>query len=115
MGSFKLGKMTMRSLLGKPATAMYPVVLPSYSERTKGHIAIDIDDCIFCGTCEKKCPAVAIKVDRPGKSWTLDPFACVQCGSCVIVCPKKCLHMVNTYTAPATAKSKQTFTKVEAV
>jgi ech hydrogenase subunit F len=114
MGSFKLGRMTMKSLLGKPATAMYPVVLPTYFDTTKGHIDIDIDACIFCGNCAKKCPAVAIRVDRATKTWEIDPFACVQCGSCVVVCPKKCLKMVNTYTAPATHKTTRSYTQVEA-
>ncbi|NTW28199.1 MAG: 4Fe-4S dicluster domain-containing protein [Coriobacteriia bacterium] len=114
MGSFKLGRMTMRSLLGKPATAMYPVVPPVYFERTKGHVENDIETCILCSICEKKCPSQAIVVDKPAKSWTIDPFRCVQCNACVIACPKQCLTMVNTYTAPATSKSTLTVTKAEA-
>lgn len=105
MGSFKLGHMTMRSLFVKPITGMYPFVKPVYPENLKGHIEIDIDSCIFCGNCAKKCPALAITVDKAEKSWELNPFSCVQCRSCVVVCPKKCLTMVNTYTTPATEKS----------
>lgn len=105
MGSFKLGRMTMRSLFGKPATTMYPFVKPVYPENLKGHIDIDIDSCIFCGNCSKKCPSQAITVDKAEKSWDIDPFRCVQCRSCIAVCPKKCLSMKNTYTTPATAKS----------
>ena len=33
-----------------------------FPERTRGSIVIDIDNCIFCGLCEKKCPHCIIKL-----------------------------------------------------
>ena len=43
MGSFKLGKMTLRSLFGKPATVQYPAEqVPAMSyEHMRGHVYTD--------------------------------------------------------------------------
>lgn len=115
MGAFKLGKMTMRSLFGKPACAMYPVKTREPYARTKGHIEVDIETCILCGICEKKCPCEAIVVNKAERTWAIDVFRCVQCRSCVLACPKSCLTMETTYPAPATAKGIMTVSKPEAV
>ena len=64
MATFKIGKVLLNSLFGKPATLMYPVVPREWEERTRGHIEIDTDTCILCGICSKKCPTNAITVDR---------------------------------------------------
>jgi formate hydrogenlyase subunit 6/NADH:ubiquinone oxidoreductase subunit I len=103
MGSFHLTKMSLRNLLGKPATKMYPTVVPQYHARTKGHVVIDIETCILCSICEKKCPALAIIVDKPAGTWTIDPFACVQCLTCIRACPKDSLTMDTAYAPAATA------------
>ena len=106
MGSFHLAKMSFRNLFNKPATKMYPVVQPTYTAMTKGRVLNDIEACSLCGICEKKCPSLAIIVDRPAGTWTLDPFACVQCYSCVRACPKDCLTMLASYTPAAVTKSQ---------
>ena len=87
MAAFKMGKVVLRSLFGKPATLMYPVVPREYTPITKGHMTIDIDTCIFCGLCAKKCPTHAITVDRNART-----------------CKKGSLKMENTYTSPSTEK-----------
>ncbi|MEG1929688.1 MAG: 4Fe-4S binding protein [Anaerovorax sp.] len=56
-----------------------------------GEIKCDLDTCIFCGICQKKCPSEAIQVVRKDKTWTIDKGACVLCNVCVEACPKKCL------------------------
>ena len=104
MGSFHLMKMSFRNLFGKPATKLYPTEKPIYTPMTKGRVVNDITTCILCGICDKKCPACAIKVDKPAETWMLDPFACVQCYTCVRACPKSCLSMRADYTPAATAK-----------
>ena len=53
-GSFTGG--VLKALFKKPATSGYPFNKREYPERTRGSIVIDIDGCIFCGLCEKKCP-----------------------------------------------------------
>jgi formate hydrogenlyase subunit 6/NADH:ubiquinone oxidoreductase subunit I len=113
MGSFHLTKMSLRNLLKKPATKMYPTVAPTYTKRTKGHVTCDIETCILCGICEKRCPTHAITVSKPDETWTIDNFSCIQCVSCVRACPKKCLMMEPDYTKAATAKSTITVKKPE--
>ncbi len=109
MAAFKLGKMIMRSLFKKPATLMYPVIPRQWQERTRGHIEIQINDCIFCGICQKKCPTNAITVDKAKRSWTIERMQCIQCSCCVEVCPKKCLTNENPYTTPSTEKVVDTY------
>jgi formate hydrogenlyase subunit 6/NADH:ubiquinone oxidoreductase subunit I len=104
MPAFKLGKMVMSSLFKKPATLMYPVIPRQWQERTRGHIENKIEDCIYCGICQRKCPTNALVVDKAKRSWTIERMACIQCSCCVEVCPKKCLTNENTYTTPSTEK-----------
>jgi formate hydrogenlyase subunit 6/NADH:ubiquinone oxidoreductase subunit I len=113
MAGLKIGKMILRSLRRKPATLMYPVVPREWKERTRGHIAIDMDVCILCGICGKKCPTDAITVDRDAKTWSIKRMQCIQCSCCVEVCPKSCLVNEATYTTPAVYKIVDTFEKPE--
>lgn len=109
MGVFNLGKMTFTSLFKEPETTRYPAQKKTPPEGLKGHISNDVDTCILCGICSKRCPADAIAVDKAARTWTIDPFLCVQCGSCVRECPKHCLSMEPSYTPPATEKSVKVF------
>ena len=56
MGSFKLGKMTLRSLFGKPETVMYPLEKRDIPAGHRGTVEIDMAKCILCGICVKRCP-----------------------------------------------------------
>lgn len=103
MGVFKLGKMTFGSLFKKPETVMYPIQTKPQPKGLKGHIAIEVDQCILCGMCDRSCSTDCITVDKAGGKWVIDRYACVQCGYCVTVCPKKCLRMDPDY-APASTK-----------
>lgn len=109
MALFAIAGEVMKSLFRKPATLMYPAVPRKWQAATRGHIAIDIHACIFCGVCSKKCPTHAIVVDRPDKSWEIERLRCIQCGCCVEVCPKKCLTMEQAYTSPSTGSVKDSF------
>lgn len=113
MGNFKLGKMTLRSLFRKPETVMYPAQTRFQPEGLKGKILNDIDTCILCSICEKRCPTAAISVVKKEGTWAIDRFRCVQCGTCVRECPKTCLTMDPDYPAPSSAKSIDTFHKPE--
>lgn len=95
----------LRNLTSKPATRMYPVERREPFTNARGQVGgIDIETCIFCGICSKKCPADAITVDRNSKTWEIDRFKCVICGVCAEVCPKKCLFMEENYKTPAYEK-----------
>jgi formate hydrogenlyase subunit 6/NADH:ubiquinone oxidoreductase subunit I len=113
MGAFTLTKMALRNLRSKPVTQLYPQQPPIYTPMTKGHIANDIELCILCSICEKRCPATALAVDKPHGTWTINPFSCVQCGTCVRVCPKKSLSMHPSYAPAAPTMSSITMTKSE--
>lgn len=109
MGIMDFTAMAFKNLFSKPATKNYPAQPAVYPERSRGHIEIDIDNCIMCGMCQRKCPSAAITVDRASKSWSIERMGCVQCENCVAACPKKCLHIVPGYTAPSTEKTVDTY------
>lgn len=106
-GSFTGG--VLKALFKKPATYGYPYNKKEFPDRTRGSIVIDIDNCIFCGLCEKKCPSSAIKVDRNLGTWSIDRMGCVQCENCVNGCPKKVLSTNVNYTEPNTKKTVDVF------
>ena len=67
MGTFKLGKMTLRSLFHKPATVRYPYEkrdLETLFPHMRGHVVNDIDTCILCGMCQRASLARAL-VGKP--------------------------------------------------
>jgi len=88
---------------------MYPIRPREWTERTRGRIEIEIEDCIFCGICARKCPTDALVVDRDAKSWAIARMGCIQCSCCVEVCPKDCLINEAGYTAPDMQKIVDTF------
>jgi len=103
---FTLAKTIGKSVFRKPATLMHPEVKREYFPITRGHIYNDIEACIFCGICERKCPTHAITVTKESKEFHLRSLQCVACGVCVEVCPKKCLTMENVF-SPAVFASNQ--------
>lgn len=99
----------LKNLFSKPATRNYPFEKRAPYDRQRGHIKIDIDSCIFCGMCGRKCPVEAIKVDRQNRTWTIDRFKCIMCLACSESCPKKCLDVGAEYTAPSAVKNADTY------
>jgi formate hydrogenlyase subunit 6/NADH:ubiquinone oxidoreductase subunit I len=92
-------KKIMGSFVSKPPTHMYPKKPMPKDALVRGQIVIEVEKCIFCTICARKCPVDAIKVDRAGKVFEISRFQCVVCNECVDVCPKKCLHMSSELTA----------------
>lgn len=107
MAIFKMAKTVLKSMVGKPATAMYPIKTREPYKNTRGRIDIDVENCIFCGICSRKCPTNAINVTRNEKKWEIERLKCIVCNSCVENCPKKCLTTGNQYTAPTNKKEKE--------
>jgi ech hydrogenase subunit F len=111
MSVFAMTRITLRNLFTRPATRRYPsrVKEPHHSARSRGRIEIDIEACIFCSACSKRCPTDAIIVSKVDKEWNIDRLRCCTCNACVEVCPKKCLGMANRYTPPTVTKDKDIF------
>lgn len=103
MAFFSIGKLIISSLFQKEATVSYPISPMKKDPLVRGHVDIDIEACIFCGICSKKCPTDAIEVDKAEKTWEISRFQCILCNNCVESCPKKCLYM-NEELTPASAQ-----------
>ncbi len=89
---FKMMENVFKNLASKPATRMYPIEKREPFKDSRGQIeGIEIDKCIFCGICQRKCPANALVVNKAEKSWEINQFKCVICNACVEACPKKCI------------------------
>jgi ech hydrogenase subunit F len=104
-------KTVLKNLFSKLSTRMYPQQPREYPQRTRGHVGVDMNTCVLCGLCSKKCPADAITVDREARTWSIRRFGCIQCGYCVDSCPKKSLSMLQSYTQPAAVKTADTYEK----
>ncbi len=97
---FKMTHNILRNLVVRKSTRRYPVEVRETFDKVRGELVNDIVRCIFCGTCEVKCPSQCIEVDRKAAVWTCDPFACVYCGVCVDTCPAKSLFQKTQYRGP---------------
>ena len=106
--AFTLAGRMLKNLFRRPATTQYPFEPADYPERMRGHVRIEIGDCISCGLCMRSCPSGAILVDRKAGTWTIDRFDCVQCGSCVTACPKGIIDLLPAQKAAAIVKCKNT-------
>ncbi len=106
-------KQVIKNLFSKPATRLYPFEERVYTERTRGHVANDMDLCVLCGLCSIKCPTHAITVDKAGQTWSIRPMSCIQCRCCVDNCPKKSLSMEPKFQEPGTEKVTLTFHQTE--
>ena len=101
-----------KNMVSKPATRMYPAEKREAYKDARGQIGIDVDKCIFCGICSKKCPSIALTVNKNEKSWEIDHFKCIICGVCTEVCPKKCISTEANYKSSAYVKEKSKFVQV---
>jgi ech hydrogenase subunit F len=103
MSVLSFTKTLLANILRKPVTRPFPIKIRPPFERTRGSIDITIEDCIYCGQCQRKCPSQAIVVSRNDKFWQINRMRCIQCNACVECCPKKCLAMATSQSAPAAA------------
>ena len=111
----KITGMALKNLVSKPVTKLYPVEPQEYTSATRGHIHNDMEKCILCGICMKKCPTSAITVDKEARTWSINPYSCVQCEACIRACPpkSKSLSMLPDYTPAVTSMTVTTLTKPE--
>lgn len=113
MSLLTFAKTALGSMVKQPVTVCYPQEKLAAPERLRGHIVNDMDVCICCGMCARRCPAGALTVDRKGGTWSIDPYACVVCGECIESCPKHCLSMDTARTPVAADKTPTVETKLE--
>lgn len=110
MSILKMTKTLVKSVFHGPYTVLYPIEKKENFDRTRGHIEINISDCLFCGLCARRCPTGAITVERSDPKWTIDRFKCIQCNYCCETCPKKCLNMKGQYVTPSAEDVKDEYT-----
>jgi ech hydrogenase subunit F len=104
MKSFTMTKTVIKNLLGGPATLMYPKKKRTFTPITRGRVENNIEKCIFCGMCGRRCPTYAIAVTKESREWQIDRLKCCTCNLCVEICPVKSLSMENQYTSPVVDK-----------
>jgi len=105
-----IAKTILSSLFKKEATLKYPFEPMPKDPLVRGHLHIDINDCIFCGICGRKCPTHAITVSKENKEWEIARFQCIVCGACTEACPKKCLHLQPDLTPASDVRTKDKVT-----
>lgn len=90
---FPFAGRALRNLFSPPVTRLYPEVRREAFPGTRGHLEFDLDKCVFCSLCARRCPTQAITCVRDEGYWALDRLACVYCNACVDVCNKDALSM----------------------
>lgn len=98
----------LKNLLTGVATRKYPAKNRELPEGIRGHIKFEESKCIFCGSCERKCPAKAIDV-KIKKELTFYLDRCIMCGACVDSCAKKAISMSSEWSKPFYEKPILTF------
>ncbi|QSB04947.1 NADH-quinone oxidoreductase subunit I [Natronoglycomyces albus] len=95
---------TAKTATRRAVTEQYPENKPDLPDRTRGVIALSIDNCTSCMLCARECPDWCIYIDshketvqeegaaRPRQVNVLDQFdidfsLCMYCGICIDVCP----------------------------
>lgn len=69
--------------------------LIKHIKQKRGYLQNNLDKCLYCGKCEKRCRAKAITVDRKDRTWKCDNDKCHRCGHCIYECPVKSLGFVE--------------------
>ena len=111
MSIMKYAPEALKNLFRPPVTTKYPFEPAVYPEGARGHVEIEIDNCIGCGMCVRACPCGTLSVDKNAGTWSIDRFDCIACGYCVEKCPKKCLSMIQGYQTPGAKEGQVTYTK----
>ncbi|MBF0569929.1 MAG: 4Fe-4S dicluster domain-containing protein [Candidatus Omnitrophica bacterium] len=109
MAFLGMSTMALKNLFRRPVTERYPFVPKKHVIGARGKVNIEVDKCIFCGICQRKCPTAAIVVTKEPKRWEISRMRCISCNACVEVCPKKCLVLDVQYSPCAAQPQKDSY------
>jgi len=91
---------TLRHVLRRPATVLYPFERLALPKDFRGRPQLDTNKCTGCGLCARDCPAEAIemvelapKVKRPGFYYD----RCAFCSQCAESCPRGAITMTEEF------------------
>jgi ech hydrogenase subunit F len=101
----------IRNLFHRPVTTGYPYRPADIPEGNRGRIDWDMASCTMCGLCEKRCPTLAVTVDRKAGLVSLQVHRCISCGVCADVCPKSAISIRHDYSPPSYRKETRTYRK----
>ena len=90
-----------KHLFRKPVTLEYPEKKRGVSDRFRGKLFVEIENCAGCGTCMRVCPtgAISIKKSEEGKveEFSFNLEKCIFCGNCKFYCPHNSIKMLKEY------------------
>ncbi len=92
---FKLpmARRSIRNAFSRPATRRYPAEVRPPFHGARGTLQFDLETCVFCGLCVRRCPTVALSCSRDEKWFAIEQLRCIACGVCIDVCNKNSLSM----------------------
>jgi formate hydrogenlyase subunit 6/NADH:ubiquinone oxidoreductase subunit I len=109
MAYFEMSKLALRWALRKPPTTRYPfeprIVIPG----SRGQVEFTKEKCVYCTVCAKRCPTLALRINRAEKRWSIDRLRCISCGACVEACPKDAIELSTSYCSPTLSRSRQSY------
>lgn len=101
----------LRNLLSRPDTIDYPHAPADLPRTNRGGVRWDMVKCSLCGLCAKRCPTLALAVDKKAGTVELQVFRCIACGVCADVCPQDAIVIVPEYSKPGPVKEVRKYRK----
>jgi len=84
---------SLRNLVSRPATRLYPTEQRVPFPGARGTLEFDLETCVLCGLCVRRCPTVALTCDREQRLFAIEQLRCIACGVCVDACNKNSLRL----------------------
>ena len=91
--SLPMVRRSLRNLVSKPATRRYPLEVRPPFPGARGTLEFDIESCVLCGLCVRRCPTVALTCNRDERLFAIEQLRCIACGVCVDACNKHSLSL----------------------
>jgi formate hydrogenlyase subunit 6/NADH:ubiquinone oxidoreductase subunit I len=104
---------TLRSVMRKPATVLYPFVKITMPDKFRGRLRFTPEKCIGCKLCMRDCPSNAIQIRKVADKQfeaEIDCAQCIYCAQCVDSCPKKALEATGEFELAQLDRRKLTTT-----